>query len=108
MQQRIDRNKWNIPFGNSCHPATKAHNAEKERLAAGIYKTEYRLNMPNVSTFYDITKTEYDYFKNMELAEDKATEANEIRYKIEAGTATEEEDQEYIDKDLEFFHKYCR
>lgn len=56
---------------------------------------------------YDLTKTEYEYFKGMQLAEDKATEAMELTYKIEAGTATNEEIEEDEQREFEFFNKYC-
>jgi len=65
----------------------------------------WELCLPDKSS-YDITKTEYEYFKNMELAEDKATEANELNYKIEAGTATPEEEEQAMQKEFEFAAKY--
>lgn len=93
--------------GNPNWPPTKRYNEKKAELAAGIYKTVYYLHEPPPSrSGYDITKTEYDYFKNMELAEDKATEANELNYKIEAGTATPEEESEAMAKEFEFAAKY--
>ena len=72
-------------------------------------KIEYRLTTDKEDgrEFYVITKTEYEYFNNMELAEDKATEAMELTYKIEAGTATDQEIEQDEQKELEFFHKYA-
>lgn len=93
--------------GNENWPPTKEWMAKKEELKAGIYKTVYYLQFPNESSFQEITKTEYDYFKNSQLAEDKATEAMELTHKIEAGTATSEEIEHDEQKDFEFFRKYC-
>lgn len=107
LKDSIDSRKLSIPWGNNCHPLTMAWNEDKAKLAAGIYKTVYYLHEPQPSRFcYDITKTEYDYFRNMELAEDKATEANELNYKIEAGTATPEEEEQAMQKEYEFAAKY--
>jgi len=93
--------------GNPNWPPTKRYNEKREELAAGIYKTFYYLHEPLPSrSCYEITKTEYEYFRNMELAEDKATEANELNYKIEAGTATPEEEAEAMAKEFEFAAKY--
>lgn len=57
--------------------------------------------------YYDITKTEYDHFQELQLAEDIKTEQYSTANRIEAGIATEQEVQEYMDKDFEFFSKYC-
>lgn len=69
--------------------------------------TGYRLNIPG-GCFQDITKTEYDYFNNMVLAEDIATQKNELSYKIEAGIATEQEENEAMQPEFNFFSKYCK
>ena len=106
LQQWLHDNRGDIS-GNMNWPPTKRYFERKAELAAGIFKTEYRLLIPG-NSLYDITKTEYEYFRNMELAEDKATEARELDYKIEAGTATEQEINEAEDKDLEFFRKYAQ
>ena len=67
----------------------------------------YELHLPGQSAFWEITKTEFDYFKNLQLAEDKATEAMELTYKIDAGTATNEEIKQDEQKEFEFFSKYA-
>lgn len=72
-------------------------------------KPGWRINFPNSGgVFQDITKTEYDYFKGMELSEDINTQKMELSYKIEAGTATDEEIQEDEEREFEFFNKYCK
>lgn len=68
-------------------------------------KTTYRLYISD-RTSYDITKTEFEYFKNMELAEDINTQKNELNQRIEAGIATEEEENEAMQKEIEFAAKY--
>jgi hypothetical protein len=69
-------------------------------------KIGYSLRLPDGNSSYDITKTEYDYFNNMELAEDFATEKNDINYRIEAGVATESEINEAMQKEYDFAAKY--
>lgn len=93
--------------GNPNWPPTKRYLEKKEELKAGIFKITYHLRLSNNSS-YDITKTEYEYFKNMELAEDKATEANELNEKIEAGTATDTEIEDAMQKEFEFAAKYFK
>lgn len=67
----------------------------------------YNLRTPNESSYFEITKTEFDYFKGMELADDINTQKMELTNKIEAGTATDEEIQEDEQRDFEFFNKYA-
>jgi len=107
LKDSIDRRKFNIPWGNSCHPETKKWNEDKALLAAGIYKTVYCLREPGGRGSYDITKTEYDYFKGMELAEDINTQKMELPNKIEAGTATPEEIEADELTEMEYFNKYA-
>ncbi len=97
----------NVPLGNPNYPSTAAYLKQKAEFEKGIYKTEYRLNIPGQSTFFDLNKTEFEYFQALELAEDKATEAMELTYKIEAGIATDEEIEEDEQKEFDFFNKYC-
>jgi len=66
----------------------------------------YELHLPGEAAYWEITKTEYDYFNNLLLAQDKATEAMELTYKIEAGTATNEEIEADEQKEFEYFSKY--
>lgn len=67
----------------------------------------YNLHLPGERAFWEITKTEYDYFKDLQLAEDLNTQKMELTHKIEAGTATDEEIEQDEQKDFEFFNKYC-
>ena len=109
LKASIDSRKWSIPWGNDRHPLTIKWNKDKDILASGIYKTVYYLREPEPSrTIYDITKTEYDYFKGLELSEDINTQKMELTHKIEAGTATDEEIKEDENREFEFFHKYAR
>lgn len=92
------------------------------RMGGGIWSNEqeeyekkcdekvpcYNLRTPSNSYFFEITKTEYDYFKGLQLAEDINTQKMELTHKIEAGIATEEEIQEDEQRDFEFFHKYAK
>ena len=80
---------------------------EYEKKCAEIVPC-YNLKFPSESSFFEITKTEYDYFKGLELSEDINTQKMELTHKIEAGTATDEEIQEDENRDFEFFHKYAR
>lgn len=64
LQQEVDRKKWSVPFGNECHPETIAYNKLKQQLKDGIYKDAYRLTL-NDSSFFDITKIEYEYFMSL-------------------------------------------
>lgn len=109
LRESINRRKLTIPWGNECHPLTKEWNEDKITLAAGIYKTVYYLREPEPSRIsYDITKTEFDHFKGLQLAEDINTQKMELTHKIEAGTATDEEIKEDENREFEFFHKYAR
>jgi len=67
----------------------------------------YNLRLPNESSFFEITKTEYEYFKALELESDLLTQKMELTHKIEAGTATDEEIREDEEKEFEFFRKYA-
>lgn len=96
--------KMNVPLGNSNYPATKHYLEEKKRLEAGIFKTEYVLKLGN--SLYDITKTEYEHFKALQLEEDINAQKNELKEKMEAGTATDAEIEEAMQKEFEFAAKY--
>jgi hypothetical protein len=69
-------------------------------------KTGYSINFTD-GTSQDITKTEYDYFKALELAEDINTQKNELSQKIEAGIATDDEIETEMENEFEFFRKYA-
>lgn len=118
MTRREWLNMWRIK-GATVEEKNKnriEYNRIKFNRLEGVAQDEYwakcnekvpgwRLNLPDGS-FFDIGKTEYDYFNNMELAEDKATEANELNNKIEAGTSTPEEEEQAMQKEFEFAAKY--
>jgi len=106
LKEWLQKEKMNVPWGNPNYPSTKHYLEEKQRLEAGIYKTEYLLKLGN--SIYDITKTEYDYFKDLQLSDDILTQKMEISHKIEAGISTKEEENEYMEQDFEFFRKYAK
>lgn len=105
LSEWLRREKMQVPFGNINYPSTKFYLEEKARLEAGIYKTEYALK--NGNSIFDITKTEYDHFKALQLEDDILSEKMEITHKIEAGTATNEEVNAYMQEDFAHFQKYC-
>jgi len=70
--------------GNENWPPTKKWREQRELSKQPIYKIEYSLILKDGCS-YDITKTEFEYFKNMELAEDINTQKNELNQRIEAG-----------------------
>lgn len=92
--------------GNPNWPTTKNWLRKKEELKAGIFKTVYSLHIAGENSFQEITKTEYDAFLALELESDLLTQKMEITYKIEAGTATEQEINEAMQKEYEFAAKY--
>ena len=71
-------------------------------------KIGYSLKLPNQSIFWDITKTEYDYFQNLQLAQDLKTEKMDISEREAAGIATEEEMRHLFGLDQEYFNKYAK
>lgn len=93
LQQWIYDNR-NDNSGNPNWPATKNWLQKKEDLKAGIYKTVYSLHIPGENSFQDITKTEYEYFNNVALAEDLATEKSQMS------------EDEAMEKEFEFAAKY--
>lgn len=66
----------------------------------------YNLRIPNESSFFEITKTEYEHFKALELEADLLTQKMELTNKIEAGIATEQEIDEAMQKEFEYAAKY--
>lgn len=92
--------------GNSNWPPTKNWLAKKKESEGKIYKIVYLLKTGEDSGFYEITKTEYDYFQNKQLEEDLNTEKHDLSERIEAGIASEEEIQEDMNKEMEMFAKY--
>lgn len=66
----------------------------------------YKLRLPGESAYFEITKTEFEAFKALELEMDINTQKNELSEKIEAGTATDEEINAAMEKEFEFAKKY--
>jgi hypothetical protein len=66
----------------------------------------YELHLPNEAAYWEITKTEFDRYRQLELETDLRTQKMELPNKIEAGTATEEEIKADAKEDLQFFSKY--
>lgn len=61
---------------------------------------------PNDTAYFEITKTEFEYFQNKQLEEDLNTQKHDLSERIEAGIATDEEIQEDMNKEFEMFDKY--
>ncbi len=83
--------------------------AEQEEYERKLKETKigYSLRLPGQNVFWDITKTEYEYFQNIQLAFDLNTERMEIDEKEAANMATPEELAHLFGKDLEYFSKYA-
>jgi hypothetical protein len=83
------------------------HKEQEEYLKKCNEKVKcYELHLPGRSAFWEITKTEYDHFNGLLLEEDINTQKNELSEKIEAGTATDQEIDEAMNKEFEFAAKY--
>jgi len=111
MTRREWLNMWRIK-GATVEESTKNRiqfdRIKFNRMKGGIWSNEqaeyekkcneiipcYNLRIPNESSFFEITKTEYEYFKNMELAEDLATEKSQMS------------EDEAMEKEFEFAAKY--
>lgn len=78
---------------------------EYERKCAEIVEC-YNLYPKGEKSYFEITKTEWEYFQNAELAEDILTQKYSLSERITAGIATEQEIQEDMDKERELFAKY--
>lgn len=89
-------NNRDMNSGNPNWPATKKWLSKKDELKAGIFKTEYHIQKDN--SLYEITKTEYDYFKQLERKEDldfirsynDAKEQIKIKNLMDAGLSVSE------------------
>jgi hypothetical protein len=66
----------------------------------------WELHIPGESAFWEITKTEYNAFLDLQLEQDINTQKNELSEKIEAGTATDQEIDEAMKSEFEFAAKY--
>lgn len=106
VRNELQERRKHIPTGNPNYPSTAEWLKDKAVLEAGIYKTEYTLKDGKGGYSYVITKTEYDYFNNLQLAEDKATEQMNLSHKIEAGIATDQEIDEAMQKEFDYAAKY--
>jgi len=111
MTRREWLNMWRIK-GATVEESTKNriqfNRLKFNRLPGGIWSNEqneyekkcnemipcYNLRIPNERSFFEITKTEYEYFNNMVLAEDLATEKSQIS------------EDEAMEKEFEFAAKY--
>lgn len=100
---RFDRIKYNRMKGGIWSNEQEEYEKKcNERVVC------YNLKLPGESAYWEITKTEYDHFKAMQLEQDIMTERMELTHKIEAGTATDEEMEQDEQKDMEFFTKYAK
>jgi len=111
MTRREWLNMWRIK-GAAVEESTKNriqfNRLKFNRMKGGIWGNEqseyekkcnemipcYNLRIPNERSFFEITKTEYEYFKNMALAEDLATEKSLLT------------EDELMAKEFEFAEKY--
>lgn len=111
MTRREWLNMWRVK-GATVEESTKNRiqfdRLKYNRMKGGIWSNEqneyekkcneiipcYNLRIPNSSSFFEITKTEYEYFNNMVLAEDLATEKSQIS------------EDEAMNKEFEFAAKY--
>jgi hypothetical protein len=102
--QEEPKYQWNrIKYNRmTCYKEQEAYEKKMKETKIG-----YSLKLPNQDIFWDITKTEYDYFQSLELAQDLNTERMDISERIEANIATEEEMNHLFGKDLEYFSKYA-
>jgi hypothetical protein len=66
----------------------------------------WELRLPGDSSFWEITKTEYEHFKALQLEEDINTQKAELSEKIEAGTATDAEIEEDMQREYDYAAKY--
>lgn len=66
----------------------------------------YRLYENNSTSFWEITKIEYEKFQDMQLVFDLNTEKHALQNGIEAGTATPEEIEKDMQKDIDEMNKY--
>jgi len=99
-KNRIDFNR--IKFNRMCSYAEQIEYEKKchEKVIC------YELRLPGESAYWEITKTEFEAFKALELEADLLTQRMELTHKIEAGTATDEEIREDEQKEFEFAAKY--
>lgn len=66
----------------------------------------YELRYKDENSFWEISKTEFDYFNSISLQEDINTQKFELAEKIEANTATNEEIEADADNEMQFLNKY--
>ena len=111
MTRREWLNMWRIK-GATVEESTKNriqfNRIKFNRMSGGIWSNEqneyekkcnekipcYNLRIPNETSFFEITKTEFEYFNNMALAEDLATEKSQMN------------EDEAMEKEFEFAAKY--
>lgn len=113
MTRREWLNMWRIK-GATVEESTKNRiqfdRIKYNRMNGGIWSNEqseyekkcnemipcYNLRIPNERSFFEITKTEFEYFNNMALAEDLATEKRQMS------------EDEAMEKEFEFAAKYFK
>lgn len=111
MTRREWLNMWRVK-GATVEESTKNriqfNRLKFNRMKGGIWSNEqseyekkcnemipcYNLRIPNERSFFEITKTEFEYFNNMALAEDLATEKSQMS------------EDEAMTKEFEFAAKY--
>ena len=111
MTRREWLNMWRVK-GATVEESTKNriqfNRLKFNRMKGGIWSNEqseyekkcnemipcYNLRIPNERSFFEITKTEFEYFNNMALAEDLVTEKSQMS------------EDEAMNKEFEFAAKY--
>lgn len=66
----------------------------------------YRLYEAGKTSFWEITKTEFEKFNDLLLSFDLQTEKHELQNKVDAGIATDKEIAEDAQSDIDFINKY--
>ncbi len=100
-----DKDRNRIDFNRTKYNRMNGHEQEEYERKCAEKVPGYRLNLPD-GGFYDITKTEYDYFLNMDISEEIQTEKHDLQNRIEAGIATSEEIAQDEEIEIGLFNKY--
>ena len=66
----------------------------------------YELRYKDERSFWEISKTEYDYFNSLVLQQDINTQKFDLQERVEANTATDEEIEADANNEMQFFNKY--
>ena len=62
LSHEVARMANRVPIGNPNHPETREYYALRDKLKAGIYKDRLLIRLPT-GTFYEVSKTEAEYFE---------------------------------------------